>query len=123
LVKKPVILVRLSPMLRELVGKVVSVEPDLAILEGDEALTTLRAGGSCLVIAHLDDPEPASVLALLGSRLDVRVIGLSADGRKGTVYDVRLQKRPLGSGEISLAELFVAIREPTTTSLVGSLDD
>jgi len=121
--KRPVILVRLPPILRELVGNVVSDDPDLAILDGNEALTTLRTGGACLVITHLDDPDPASLADLLGTRLDVRVIGLSADGRRGTVYDVRLEPRRLGPGEISLAELLAAMREPITASLVGSSDD
>jgi hypothetical protein len=118
--KKPVILVRLPPILRELVGNLVAVEPDLSILDGDDALTTLQSGGTCLVITHLDDPDPASLAELLGTRLDVRVIGLSADGRRGTVYDVRLQQRCLGPGEISLAELRAAIREPIAASLLGS---
>jgi hypothetical protein len=121
--KKPVMLVRLPPLLRELVGNVVAVEPDLAIFDGDEALRRLRVGGACLVITHLDGQESTSLAELLGARLDVRVIGLSADGRRGTVYDVRLQERRLGSGEISLAELLAAIREPINTSLIGSSDD
>jgi hypothetical protein len=115
--KKPIMLVRMPPFLRDLVRTFVSAEPDLSILEGDEAETALRTGGACLAITHLDDPAPASLAELLGTRLHVRVIGLSADGRNGTVYDVQLQQRSLGPGEISLAELLAAIREPITASL------
>jgi hypothetical protein len=120
--KKPIMLVRMPTILRELVRTVVSAEPDLSILDGDEALTALRTGGACLAITHVEDPASASLADLLGTRLQVRVIGLSADGRNGTVYDVQLQQRPLGPGEISLAELLAAIREPITASLIGSHD-
>ena len=107
-----VVLAEMPPILREIVREVVAPEPDLAILEGDGAPGAIQTAGACVAITHLDEPPPASLARLLGTRAQVRVIALSSDGRDGTVYDVRLQQRPLGSGEISHAELLAAIRRP-----------
>ena len=58
-------------------------------------------------------PEDQGVLR----RTPPRDIALSADGRYGTVSDLRLRERPLGTGELSLAELLAAIRWPLTDPL------
>jgi len=80
-----VILVEMPRILREIVREVVAAQPDIAVLDdGDEALKTIRTGAACVAITHLDDPAPASLTRLLGTRPQVRVIALSADGRHGT---------------------------------------
>jgi hypothetical protein len=106
---------KMPRILCEIVREAVSAERDLAVrdaLEGDAALETISGGEACVVITQLDDPAPESLARLFGSPSRVRVIALSADGRTGTVYDLRLQQRPLGTRELSRAELLAAIREP-----------
>ena len=106
-----VILVDMPRMLGEIVKEVVSNEDDLEIVEehdGDAALATTRAGGSCVVITRLEDLDPASIGLFLGTRQQVRVLGLSTDGRDGAVYELRPDEYLLG--EISQPLLLAAIR-------------
>ena len=114
-----VVLAGMPSIMREIVREVVADEPDLAILEGEGALTAIPTAGACVAITHLDEPRRASLARLLGTRAQVRVIALSSDGRYATVYDVRLRQRPLGSGEISPVELLAAIRLPSRLSADG----
>jgi hypothetical protein len=107
-----VVLVEISGILREIVREVVAGEPDLSILEGDEAPRVIQTGGACVAITHLDDPAPASLARLLGARPEIRVIALSSDGRNGMVYELQLRRRPLGTADVSAAELLAAIRRP-----------
>jgi hypothetical protein len=102
-----VLLVGLPRMLRDIVNGLVSVEPDLEIVgefgDGEAELDAIEAARASVVIAGAQAP-------LLARRLvdRVRVLGVSADGRDGVVYELRPQARVLG--EMSPATLLAAVR-------------
>jgi len=108
-----IILVEMPGTLREIVREVVTAEPDLVLVDGGvEALERIPADDVCVAITSVDDPTAESLARLLGTRAQLRVIELSADGRHGTIYDLRLDEQPLSAGELSRADLLAAIRHP-----------
>jgi DNA-binding NarL/FixJ family response regulator len=107
-----VILVEMPRMLREIVREVVANQPDLDVVDEDDAdavLAASRASGACVVITGRQDPGHESIGRLLGTRQQVRVLALSSDGRDGAVYELQPQERLLG--EISPPMLLAAIRD------------
>jgi hypothetical protein len=120
-----VILVKMPRILREIVREVISAASDLTlvdVVDVNEALDTIGARDACVVMTHFDGPPGQSLAHLLGTRLQTRVIALTADGRAGTIYELRLEQRPLATSEISPQELLAAIRRPLTDPLHHSPD-
>jgi DNA-binding NarL/FixJ family response regulator len=108
-----VILVDMPRVLREIVRKVLSHEPDVEMVEEDTldaALAAIRASDDCVVVTQLERGERIAIDRLLDTHRKVRVLALSADGRDGAVYELHPKEHLLG--EMSPPVLLAAIRAP-----------
>jgi chemotaxis response regulator CheB len=107
-----VVLVGLSPLLRAVVQDIVANQTDMAVVAAADRFENLRAGdgtrGDVFLVA-IDSEPPAElyeqVLATPGPR---RVIGISSDGRRTSLFELRPTVSPLG--ELSASELLEVIR-------------
>jgi len=100
-------------MLRGILKKAISTEPDMEIVgelaDGIPLLLAAAQTQADVVITGLQDSElPGICSHLLNEYPHIKVLGLTADGRHGSLYEFQLHEVPLG--EISQQELLAAIR-------------
>jgi DNA-binding NarL/FixJ family response regulator len=111
-----ILLVGVPPLMADILRG--SAEPDVAVVgerraDGDlvEALDEVAANA---VIVGTAEPGLPSAAALLFSRRPaVKVVGITGDARRATLYELRLQRQIIG--EVSPSELVGAIRAAVVT--------
>jgi DNA-binding NarL/FixJ family response regulator len=105
-------LIGLPQMLRDTVSEIVSAEPDLTVVaELDDlasAGATIGAQAVGVLITAVGDCHPIDFRTLLTEHPRLRVLCLSADGREGSLFELRPHEQTLG--EISPEVLIAAIR-------------
>jgi DNA-binding NarL/FixJ family response regulator len=111
-----VLLFDMPLMLRQIVSEIIAAEPDLETVGEleDMRLVATRQPDVVIVGLGVDEPVfearvPDVVRALLDDLPRTKVLGLSQDGRTGHLYELRLQKAPIG--EVSPARLITVIRK------------
>jgi DNA-binding NarL/FixJ family response regulator len=108
-----IVFVRLPALLRELIREAVEAQPDLQVvgeLDDASALEDAIAGtGARAVVAADDALEEAAALELVGATC-VRVVRLSADGRRASLYESRPQREDVG--DVDLETLVRLLRLP-----------
>jgi DNA-binding NarL/FixJ family response regulator len=115
--RRRVLLLGMPHFLRELIGKIVAQEDDLALvgeIEDGDLLAATASADADFVIVGVDDPACAEpYLDLLEQRPRTKVLALSGDGRDAVLWD--LHPRLVALGEASPATVLVAIRIPDWT--------
>jgi DNA-binding NarL/FixJ family response regulator len=109
-----IVLVDMSPLLREIVREAVAREPDLRVVREHEAGVDLRAA------VERDEPDflivgseagtEAAVGPLVARGRGLRALEVRSDGREGVLYELRPHRVPLG--ELSPDALLHTIRTP-----------
>jgi hypothetical protein len=107
-----VVLLGLPPLLREIVEAALETESDLEIVGDTDDVSSLdrivertRAGAVIASGRAIDEPR---ALAVVG-KLRVRIVTLSQDARRGTVYECLPQRRDVG--EVEPRTLATLVRE------------
>jgi hypothetical protein len=102
-----IVLVGVPRLLGEIVAGALDGRPDVAVVgnEGDLADAVQGTGAEVVVVSE-ESAEPETIAELIGHHPEVRVIGVSADGRHAYAY--RPQRVALG--ELSSEGLREAIR-------------
>ena len=104
---------RLPGMILDMLARVAVDQSDLEIIEeigdGVELLVAVGQTHADVVVLGLRDSElPGICSHLLSEYPDLKILGVTADGRRGFLYELRPQRIPLG--EISPEKLCAAIR-------------
>jgi DNA-binding NarL/FixJ family response regulator len=107
-----IVLVDMSPLLRDIVRNAIAHEPDLEVVaehDGDVDLETAVArGGADFVILGSEAPAHTSTASLLAANCRVRALELQGDGRDAVLYEFRPHRVALG--ELSPDTLLRTIR-------------
>lgn len=109
-----IVLVDMSPLLREIVRETAAREPDLSVVREHEAGIDLRAAVErddpdfLIVGSEAGTEEAVSSLVAAGRRL--RALEVRSDGRESILYELRPHRVALG--EISPVTLLHTIRTP-----------
>jgi DNA-binding NarL/FixJ family response regulator len=107
-----IVLVDMSPLLREIVRDTVVRQPDLDVVAEHEAGVDVRAvverNDADFVIVGSEATADAGVRSLVGAELGVRALELHSDGKESVLYELRPHRVPLG--EISPETLLQTIR-------------
>jgi DNA-binding NarL/FixJ family response regulator len=107
-----IVLIDMSPLLREIVRETLAREPDLDVVAEHEAGVDVRAAverdGADFVIVGSDATAEAAVSSLVAGERGVRALELRSDGRESVLYELRPHRVPLG--EISPETLLHTIR-------------
>jgi DNA-binding NarL/FixJ family response regulator len=107
-----IVLIDMSPLLREIVRETLAREPDLDVVAEHEAGVDVREAvegqHADFVIVGSDASADEAVRSLVGADLGVRALELRADGRESVLYELRPHRVPLG--EISPDTLLQTIR-------------
>jgi hypothetical protein len=106
------VLIDMSPLLREIVRETVAREPDLDVVAEHDAdvdvRTAVEGDDVDFVIVGSEATARAGVRALVGAELGVRALELHSDGKESVLYELRPHRVPLG--EISPETLLRTIR-------------
>lgn len=99
-------------LLREIVSKLISAQNDMEAVSVDLAIDDLDdlldSNASAVVVVHLENGElPEEMLGLFETRSNLKIIGVSSDGRRGSVFELQPNTIPLG--EMSARVLVDAI--------------
>ena len=107
-----VLLLGMPTMLRQIVRRIAEEAPELEVVAEmpDAELDSAEVLGAepDVVITGADRASQDAVTNLLCRRRAVRLLGISADARRVTLYELRPQRVPLG--ELAPATLVNAIR-------------
>lgn len=100
-------------MLGDIITQTVSHEPDMQLVgeptERTDLLSAARVTQADVVVVGISDRElPAECEALFTSSPGIRVLGITGDGRRAFLWELRPQRTPLG--EVSPQGLVQAIR-------------
>jgi chemotaxis response regulator CheB len=108
-----ILLLEMAPMLLDIVANIVADQPDMDIVPGPIGETNLRTaverGNADVVILSRKTPLDGAYDDLLYSRAHLKVIEIESEGRRGSLYELRPHRVPLG--EMSPTGLLDAIRE------------
>jgi chemotaxis response regulator CheB len=111
-----IVLIDMSPLLREIVRETLAPEPDLDVVgehaAGVDVREAVERGGADFVIVGSDATAEAAVSSLVAAERGVRALELRADGREGILYELRPNRVALG--EISPETLLQTIRAAPT---------
>jgi DNA-binding NarL/FixJ family response regulator len=111
-----IVLIDMSPLLREIVRETVAREPDLDVVAEHDAGADLRAAverdGADFVIVGSEATAHAAVHSLVAADIGVRALELQSDGKESVLYELRPHRVPLG--EISPETLLRTIRAVPT---------
>jgi DNA-binding NarL/FixJ family response regulator len=111
-----IVLIDMSPLLREIVRGVVTAAPDLEVVaEHDEAVDlreTVEHDDADFVIVGTDAAAETCMRSVVGADLGVRALEIRSDGRECVLYELRPHRVALG--EISPATLLATIRAVPT---------
>jgi DNA-binding NarL/FixJ family response regulator len=106
-----IVLVDMSPLLREIIREALVAEPDLEVVAEHEGPVDLRAvvehDAADFVIFGADASDEGVQSIVAGNR-GVRAIEVRSDGRESVLYELRPHRVPLG--EISSEALVRTIR-------------
>jgi DNA-binding NarL/FixJ family response regulator len=120
-----IVLIDMSPLLREIVRETLAREPDLDVVAEHEADADVRAAvereSADFVIVGSDAGADAAVRSLVAADRGVRALELRADGRDSVLYELRPHRVALG--EISPETLLRTIRTAPTWEAEQSMDD
>jgi DNA-binding NarL/FixJ family response regulator len=107
-----IVLIDMSPLLREIVRETLSREPDLDVVAEHAATVDIgeavERGHADFVIVGEDARAAESVRALVASDRGLRALELHADGRESVLYELRPHRVALG--ELSPDALLRTIR-------------
>jgi hypothetical protein len=100
-------------MLRDIITQTVSHEPDMVLVgehtERTDLVSAARASQADVVVVGVSDAElPAQCEALFMMSPGIRVLGITGDGRRAFLWELRPNRTPLG--EVSPEGLVEAIR-------------
>jgi hypothetical protein len=104
-----VLLVDLPTMQRQLIERVLSVEPDMVVMATPEGVPPKHAlveADADAVVLGIDDPAVAE--DLLASRPGVKVLTVVGDSRDLLLYELRPRREELG--ELTREKLVAALR-------------
>ena len=106
-----IVLIDMSPLLREIVREALVPEPDLEVVAEHEGPVDLRTAverdGADFVIFGADAPGD-SIQSLIAANHGVRAIEVRSDGKESVLYELRPHRVSLG--EISSETLVRTIR-------------
>ncbi len=110
-------------MLRDVFKKVVADQPDMEVVgELDDSVGLLLAAGRTradVVVLGLQNSELPGVCShLLSEYPQIKVLGVTSDGRGAFLYELQPQKAPIG--EVSPEGLLDAIRMAVRVGSTGS---
>jgi len=106
-----IVLVGMPGVLRDLIREIVTNQPDMQIvgeLSDGELENRFRSPPDLLILGLEDSHLPVQGERLLMDYPSATVIGVSADGRNGFIYELRPYRMPLG--EMSPQVLLETIR-------------
>jgi hypothetical protein len=107
-----IVLLGMPTMLRQLLVRIVAQVPDVDIVAElpDDDLRSPRVAETTadVVVVDSDQAPPEDVAALLLARCRTKVLGLSSDGRRAFLHELRPHRVPLG--ELSPAALVEVLR-------------
>jgi DNA-binding NarL/FixJ family response regulator len=107
-----IVLIDMSPLLREIVRETLAREPDLLVVGEHEAgvdvAATVERDEADFVIVGSEATASAGVSSLVGGGRRLRALELHDDGREGVLYELRPHRVSLG--EISPGALLRTIR-------------
>lgn len=100
-------------MLSDIITDIVTSQPDMemvgTVTDGVAAAVTVSETDADVIVLGLPDAElPSEYAALLSARPQTRLLGVSGDGRRAFLYEVRPYRSALG--EVSPEALIAAIR-------------
>ena len=100
-------------MLSDIITDIVTSQPDMemvgTVTDGAAAAVTVSETDADVIVLGLPDAElPSEYAALLSARPQTRLLGVSGDGRRAFLYEVRPYRSALG--EVSPEALIDAIR-------------
>src|SRR3989442_9413257 len=101
-------------MLSDIITDIVTSQADMEIVgtladPAAIAATVAETNADVVVLGLPDADLPAEYAALLNARAQIRLLGVSGDGRRAFLYDLRPYRSALGEG--SPQRLAAAIRE------------
>ena len=106
-----IVLIDMSPLLREIIRRALVPEPDLEVVAEHEGAVDLRAAverDAPDFVIFGDDASDDSVRSLVTADRGVRAIEVRSDGRESVLYELRPHRVSLG--EISSETLVRTIR-------------
>jgi DNA-binding NarL/FixJ family response regulator len=107
-----IVLIDMSPLLRDILREALSREPDLEVVGEHEAGIDVRAAvegaRADFVILGTDAAAADGVREVVGPDRRVRALEVAGDGRQSVLYELRPHREPLG--EISPETLLRTIR-------------
>jgi DNA-binding NarL/FixJ family response regulator len=106
-----IVLIDMSPLMREIVREVIAHEPDLEIVAEHEVAdveTAVERTHADFVIVGPDAASGERVCALVGASLGVRALEVHPDGKESVLYELRPHRVSLG--EISADTVLRTIR-------------
>lgn len=107
-------------MLRDIISGTLSSEADMDVVGelhgGVDLLTAASQMQAEVVVVGLADSElPGDCLRLFDLQRHIHVLGVSGDGRRAFLYDLRPQRTPLG--ELSPQELVDVVRAAARSTI------
>ena len=109
--RKRIVLIDMSPLLREIVREIIVREPDLEIVAEHDTVDVGEAverDEPDFVIVGADAASDGQVRSLVGARAGLRALEVHSDGKESVLYELRPHRIALG--EISSDTLLRAIR-------------
>lgn len=106
-----IVLIDMSPLLREIVREIIVREPDLEIVaehESTDVAAAIAGDHPDFVIVGPDAATNGQVCSLVGAGLGLRALEVHSDGKESVLYELR--PRRIALGEISSETLLRAIR-------------
>lgn len=107
-----IVLIDMSPLLRDIVRNAIVHEPDLEVVaehDGDVDLeTAVERVGADFVILGSEVTAQTSAASLVATNCRVRALELQGDGKEGVLYELRPHRVALG--ELSSDTLLRTIR-------------
>jgi DNA-binding NarL/FixJ family response regulator len=106
-----IVLIDMSPLMREIVREVIAHEPDLQIVAEHEVAdveTAVERTRADFVILGPDAASDERVRALIGAGLGLRALEVQSDGKESVLYELRPHRVSLG--EISADTILRTIR-------------
>jgi DNA-binding NarL/FixJ family response regulator len=106
-----IVLIDMSPLLREIVREIIVREPDLEIVAEHETIDVGEAverDDPDFVIVGPDAATEGGVRSLVGAGLGLRALEVHSNGKESVLYELRPHRIALG--EISSDTLLRAIR-------------
>jgi DNA-binding NarL/FixJ family response regulator len=101
-------------MLRDIVREIVKANPDMRIVgdvHGSEELAAIAERPiDCVLVGDAGDDLPKAYVRVLVEHPKIRLVTISAERRDACLYELRLQKTPLG--ELTAETLLKAISPP-----------